>query len=955
MGPLLDGELCSFPTVVMRIGLQLRLKAPRRIAPHQAALVYALLCNAYGTRNDTKPGMPDGILLDAPDQGLRHLGPDSPLTIGLTTACPSIIHAHQTLEHLVEGLRMIGRRPTPDQRLGKYSIDSIEDLIQRKAIQTAQLARALSDDHLQEEFRTLGNDSRLTLRFVTPLRCSRPKTKKREGHAFFDETYFSATSFLSRTKRRLCNLGWPIEQKELQMSKQRSSAIVEENRLVWLDIGYGKKGGKKTLGGAVGEIVLGQVNELEKLALVLGQYCRVGEGTRFGFGHYRITELGPDRYRVQRSQSLVERAIGELTAAQSEKIATKLNLGSGILTAALQQVRCGQYDCQPHYRVRIPKHDDGFRVLSIPTARDRATQQAVLPVLADGIDGFLESSAMAYRKGFGRQQVTKRIKWATRNGFLWGVRADFLGFFDHVDHALLRRRLEAYLADPVTVDWIMDCVSAGAPTKDCGLPTGSPLSPALANLFLDQFDEQLCPNGSILMRYADDLLVLCKSKEQAASIMRRAKEEASHLLLELNHDKSQTFGAEDDFQFLGFQFFRSARADSNEASWENRCQHDEPALVHDIMWTTAKTEVKKSNSRYALPGESELDTASRQAHLIAGPDVSEVARDGNSIIFHKRVGPSDRIKVAGIRDMTIIGKPKIHFPGLDPIVNAGGTVWFLEDTGRVHAQLAPKPSSADAAGLQAQVGLSDDISRKLRICQTLIASKICNYAALWRILWTHQHASERKLQQLATKVLEADSDQELLGYEGAAAAIWYGQFSSCLGRGFEFKRRVAPDACDPVNVLLNFGQTILHRMLIHWIEHARLSPMLGIFHHNRSGHATLASDLQEPFRHLVDLVVIETTHELRQSDFLHDSDGPYPLRIRPRARTTFLTKLHRRLMQSVAGQDQHYPANYHHQMRSLARQLRRYLMCTSEELIGFWHPGSLAQLCLEKIRKRAPK
>src|SRR5262249_59106429 len=117
-------------------------------------------------------------------------------------------------------------------------------------------------------------------------------------------------------------------------------------------------------------------------------------------------------------------------------------------------------------------------------------------------------------------------------------RSDFHRFFDSIDHGLLRQRLDAYLADDRLVELIMLWVTSGAIQPGRGLPTGSVLSPLLANLFLDQFDEHVVGEGARLVRYADDFLLLFRDETQAKAVYEDAYREAEQLRLTLNEEKT---------------------------------------------------------------------------------------------------------------------------------------------------------------------------------------------------------------------------------------------------------------------------------------------------------------------------------------------------------------------------------------------------------------------------------
>ncbi len=243
----------------------------------------------------------------------------------------------------------------------------------------------------------------------------------------------------------------------------------------------------------------------------------------------------------------------------------------------------------------------------------------------------------------------------------------------------------------------------------------------------------------------------------------------------------------------------------------------------------------------------------------------------------------------------------------------------------------------------AQASLNQAPERQLGYARWLIASKIHNYAILGERYWSVSQGRVRQSFELVKAALNAQSMEQLLGYEGQAAALWYGSLQELLGLDFRFIGRVAPDARDPINVLLNFAQTLLHRLTGQAIVAAGLVPTLGTLHCERPGHATLASDLQEPFRHLMDRVVIDASKVLRATDFVPDADGPFPLKIQPRARTEFIAMVHRMLAKSVTGFGQSEPTSYWHQVRNVARQFRVSILDSSKNFRSFWHPSAITE------------
>ncbi len=130
---------------------------------------------------------------------------------------------------------------------------------------------AVSVASLDEQFTRLTSLSSITLRFDAPLAAKRPKSQQREGHACFDQEYFSAPLFIKRLEDRLADLGWQLPASSEDLSPARAEPI----DLVWMDVGYrGKKA--MTLGGVVGRVRFHHVSSRDLMLLVLGQIRACG-------------------------------------------------------------------------------------------------------------------------------------------------------------------------------------------------------------------------------------------------------------------------------------------------------------------------------------------------------------------------------------------------------------------------------------------------------------------------------------------------------------------------------------------------------------------------------------------------------------------------------------------------------------------------------------------------------
>lgn len=215
----------------------------------------------------------------------------------------------------------------------------------------------------------------------------------------------------------------------------------------------------------------------------------------------------------------------------------------------------------PLLKILVDKGNGEARALCIPTVRDRVVQTAVLQLIEPVLEREFEECSFGYRKGRSVKQAVYKIKEYYEQGYHWVVDADIDAFFDSVDHALLLEKFKKYVSDPYIQTlielWLMaeiwDGKSLIVPQK--GIPQGSPISPILANLFLDELDEAFLKKGYKIVRYADDFIILCKKPDEAMNARQLSKQTLEKLHLQLDEEQITSF--EQGFKFLGVVFVRS--------------------------------------------------------------------------------------------------------------------------------------------------------------------------------------------------------------------------------------------------------------------------------------------------------------------------------------------------------------------------------------------------------------
>jgi group II intron reverse transcriptase/maturase len=226
-----------------------------------------------------------------------------------------------------------------------------------------------------------------------------------------------------------------------------------------------------------------------------------------------------------------------------------------------QAVRRGTYRPVPLLRILVDRGDGSARQLCIPAVRDRVAQAAALEALNPLFEAEFEGCSFGYRHGRSVRDAVRQIKVYYEAGYRWVVEADIDAYFDSVDHELLLARFRALVADQPVVDlvaqWVRAQVWDGSQLyrTERGIPQGSVISPALANLFLDDLDEALLAAGQKLVRYADDFVILCKDRQQAERAAQLTDEVLDSLHLELDDAAITSFDA--GFTFLGVTFMRS--------------------------------------------------------------------------------------------------------------------------------------------------------------------------------------------------------------------------------------------------------------------------------------------------------------------------------------------------------------------------------------------------------------
>jgi len=269
--------------------------------------------------------------------------------------------------------------------------------------------------------------------------------------------------------------------------------------------------------------------------------------------------VSPDNLNLAYKQVVRNKGVGGIDKMDVAELKAYLLANKSEL---INRLLSGKYRPQATLRVEIPKDNGQVRKLGIPTVVDRLIQQAIHQIISPIYERQFSPASFGFRPKLSAHDALRKIQTYAQAGYVYAVDMDLEQYFDTVNRSKLIEVLSRTIKDGRVISLIHKFLNAGVmiagrvEEPETGVPQGSPLSPLLGNIMLHECDKELCKRGHKFVRYADDMLILCKSRRSATRTLCTTMSFIENkLYLRVNREKTWVSHLS-KVKFLGYGFYK---------------------------------------------------------------------------------------------------------------------------------------------------------------------------------------------------------------------------------------------------------------------------------------------------------------------------------------------------------------------------------------------------------------
>lgn len=768
-----------------------------------------------------------------------------------------------------------------------------------------------------------------TINLITPLRVERKDEDKEEGKKYFDTSFFEIDQFFKLLYKRIADIyksitgNYPFT----EVPKNPLAEIISKN-FIWVDMP--KEHG--TLGGIMGKFSFkAELDEFWQKLLWFGQFVNIGRNSAFGFGKYTIENDPYYSLLPKPSNSYLDKILNINNLYEAfEHIKNNSDfMGYDGVPMELfeydfeesidvysDKIINGTYKPSPLTGIIINKGNGKVRALAIPSIKDRILQRSVMQVINDTIEYLLEDNSFAYRKGYSRIGAARAINKYYNAGYKYILESDIESFFDNVNWEILESKLNIIFKDELLINLIMQWVKCDVHYKgklikrEKGIPQGSAISPLLANLYLDEFDEALNDNFK-LVRYADDFVILCKSIQHAESALEDVKEALANLKLNVKESKTNIVSFDDGFNYLGYLFVKSVIVEKKNSTTliNNDVVITESSIPKGSWLTLVDFKNVKDIKNISNPIENNIQNLNSicinlDKYPVYVLNNSEIMVENDTLVLTNNYDTKHETKSYNFKDINfivVIGYSKMTLPAIFKLTENNIPIYFCHPNGQIKLNIPiAKPNFSF---WDRQYFISMDKKFILDFAKEIITAKINNHKVLTRR--SNYDYVNPNYEKLILKAEFANDTEQLLGFEGSSANLFFDFIENSVSDEWSFfgRRKNPPE--DPINSLLSFGYTIIYNYISTFLIAEGFNPQIGLYHKSSNRYYPLACDLQEEFRFLIDSLVLYLVHRNMVSlkDFVIDKSNIYPCLMTKEFRKKYITLIEEKLMTEFTPKD----------------------------------------------------